>query len=115
MFGDAKITFKFDKKYRLVEIKTERIELDAADLLGPIIESNMDMTAISDVDVDINALDLSIELSVKLSDFGKIKQGDVKVPYDVRKDAVEDPELDFDIDDYEGDEFDQPDDDQIRI
>lgn len=93
MFGDAAMTYKFDSEYRLVEMSTGRMELDVTAL--------MDEETMAESGMDADSLSMAMDLNIKLDKFGEIKEDDVKVPDEVKENAITEDELMEDWEDWE--------------
>lgn len=110
-FGDAAATYKFDKEYRLIEMYTSDIDVDFGKLVG---------SALDEIGLPANDIKLSMSMSAKLSKFGEIKESDVKVPDDVKDEAIEeedwfDEDIDIDVDEDDNDDNNSNDDNSTDV
>lgn len=87
IYENAKAVYTFDKDYNILSL-----ELTGANYSGPV-----------EIDGETAEVSFNMDLKVKYSNHGQIKQSDVKVPKEVVESAIEDNQLDEDFGGYEDD------------
>ena len=102
LVGDAVVTYVFDKDFRPVELSTGNIKFDTSKLMD---EEELEESGMSADDIE-----MSMSFKIKFSKFGEIQEADVKVPKDVKENAVDDTDIDIDIDIDDDDEKEEEDD-----
>lgn len=110
--GDATVTYKFDKDFRIVGASVDKITLNAKDLIEDGDFGDMGLGELDEDDIEI-----TMQFEIKLSKFGEIKDDDVKVTNKVKEEAIEeddwtDDDLDEDEDDWDDDNDKKPSDDK---
>lgn len=114
LFKDTKITYSFDKKYRITNIKMDSVEIDLADLIKKASEdTNEDVTSdgnkidsmIQMVSGSIKKAKITIELNVDIKDYDKDDAAPIKISSDIKENATEStiPDKDNDSSDISDD------------
>jgi hypothetical protein len=78
IIGNVSVTYAFDKEYRLISMSIDNAKLDLAQALGDEVEADMEVSEFS----------ISMGLDLHFSKFGEIKENSIKVPNDVKDEAV---------------------------
>jgi hypothetical protein len=86
---DVSLTYRFDSKYRLVEVSTGKIDIDLSKLMS---EEDLEEAGLDGFNPD--DIKISMEMSWKFSKFDEIAENDVKVPDDIKEETIGSDEYD---------------------